>query len=506
LAGWALGLLFAAMFVCLLFDREAEKVLRVLAWLGLVLAAATDRHAHWRKHWWKAVAAWTAVIAATTGAAWLWGDFAAALSALIKYQVGVIWLALVWIALPVFVHADWRRPGQPPVWALRWAGWLGAVLLSFCFYATLSAGASLFPKESFELLGGELLPYAGMFVIIKRMSWCVETRWWQATARTVWGVVVVASLAMAAVMLLALASRPLSDAFLQAGLFRVDSDAPGTRRLQFLFSHHNRAGFFSAVAIFLCLAGAWGGRAWRILGICAAAAAAFALPFTLTRGALVAAALGMLLFIAGSAMRHRRGGWIILAALIVLLPAAWLALPQKYQQHISKITNPANYQEHAGGSIGARLVMWQTAAEMIVKRPALGFGYGFENFESTARLEHPKNPEYFAGASHAHNHWLETAAETGIPGALLLFALTVFRIGGLVRAWWRSTRGRGTRPDLAWLLMLWLCLELLIQFYGMTNYTLRRNLGFLTYWIWAGSVVLVLRAEYWPAPERDDVA
>jgi hypothetical protein len=35
---------------------------------------------------------------------------------------------------------------------------------------------------------------------------------------------------MALIALLALASHRLSDIFLQADLFRVDSDAPGTRR------------------------------------------------------------------------------------------------------------------------------------------------------------------------------------------------------------------------------------------------------------------------------------
>lgn len=493
IAGWMLGVLFIAMFVCLLFDRDAVKLLRALSWVTLLVAAITDRHARRRQHILPVVVSWGFVAACTAGAAWMWGDLAGAVNSFVRYQVGVIWFALLWVALPIFVHPLWKRgpAPQPHDWTLRWAGWLGATLLGFCFYATLSAAASLFSKDSMELLGGELLPYAGMFIIIKRTAWCVKSDWWRVTARTVWGVTVIASFAMAVVMLMALISHNLSNQLLAADFFRIDSDAPDTRRLQFLFDHHNRAGFFAAAAVFLCLAGALGGRAWRGLAITGAACAAFALPFTLTRGALVAAGLAMTVFIIVGATRYRRGGWIVLAALLVLAPVGWITLPVSYKAHIAKIINPANYNEHSGGSIGARLIMWDTAVELIKKRPGLGFGYGFENFEHTIRLEHPLRPEFFEGSSHAHNHWLETAAETGIPGALLLFALTAMRIGGLIIGWWRA---RQTRHPLAILLLLWICLELMIQFYGLTNYTLRRNLGFLTYWIWAGSVVLILYA------------
>jgi O-antigen ligase len=167
----------------------------------------------------------------------------------------------------------------------------------------------------------------------------------------------------------------------------------------------------------------------------------------------------------------------------------WFLLPTDYKEHIAKITDVENYKEGEGGSIGARLVMWQTAVGMIERRPGLGFGYGFENFVSAAQADHPDKPDFFEDAAHAHNMWLETAAENGIAGAVLLLAFTVVRIAGLGRAWWRLMR---RRHGFAWLLLLWLCLEVTVQVYGLTNYALRRNLGFLTYWIWAGSVVLVV--------------
>jgi O-antigen ligase len=296
---------------------------------------------------------------------------------------------------------------------------------------------------------------------------------------------------MALIALLALASHRLSDIFLQADLFRVDSDAPDTRRLQFLFYHHNRAGFFAACGLFLCLVGAWGTSLWRVIGIAGAAGAAIALPFTLTRGALIAAACGMVLFTLVGLLRKRRGRWALLLALLIGSPILWFTLPQNYKAHIEKITNVKNYHVGAGGSIGARFVMWDEARAMIVKRPFLGFGYGFENFESTARKEHPEIPNYFQDAAHAHNHWLETGAEIGMPGLVLLGLFTLVRMSGLAWCWWRSARGG---KQWAWLLLLWLSLEVTIQLYGMTNYTLRRNLGYLTYGIWAGSVILCIKS------------
>ena len=122
---------------------------------------------------------------------------------------------------------------------------------------------------------------------------------------------------------------------------------------------------------------------------------------------------------------------------------------------------------------------------MIGRRPALGFGYGFENFESTARLEHPAIPNFFKDAVHAHNHWLETAAEQGIVGMAILFLWTLIRIGLLAGTWWRAAP---VNPAVSRLLLLWLSLEIAIQVYGLGNYALRRNLGYLIYMIWAGSI------------------
>lgn len=483
--------MFVLMVVCVVFDRDASKVLEVLSWLALISAAITDRQGAWRRRIVPVAISLTVVLVSSAAAAWLAGEWGGAVYSFVKYQIAVLWLAILWLIVPVFLYPTWRElnPLDDNRHAGRLAYVLVVLLVAFAFYGTISAAASMFPKESMKLLGAELLPYAGLFVIITRMASCTSMPWLRIGLRGAWLVVVMTCIGMAVIALGALWSTQLSNSLLEQEFLRVDSDAPDARRLQFLFHHHNRAGYFAACGLFLTLAGAFERRLWRWLGIVGAVAAAIALPFTLTRGALVAASAGMVLFSFVGILIHRRARWPTLAAIVIGLPLMWVWLPVSYKEHIRKIADVQNYQQGEGGSIGARFIMWETALKMIKERPGLGFGYGFENFVTVVRADHPDKPDYFKGAPHAHNMWLETAAENGVAAAVLLLVFTVVRIGGLVRAWWRSMR---RRHGLVWLLLLWLCLEVVVQVYGLTNYALRRNLGFLTYWIWAGSVVLVL--------------
>lgn len=496
-SGWILGALFVVLLLCLLLDKEADRLMRAVGWVGMLVAAVTDRYARSLAHFGK-VFCWFIVIGAVAAFCSIqWGEAADALKAANRYFIPVIWFVLLSLAIPAFRQPATLPEGDCPLpWAYCWGNWLMLILLSFCAWATFTSAASLFPKDSMELLGAELLPYAGMLIILARAAQCDVAPWRRTAAVATWATVIAASIGMAAIMITSFAFPAASAELLRYDLFRVDHDAPGTHRLQFLFSHHNRAGFFAATAIFLCLAGIHIFPRWRWLAIAGAVAAAFALPFTLTRGALVAGAVAMLVFIIATAIGRNRGSLIILGAIIVLLPAGWLAMPENYQQHISKMVNRENYREDAQGSIAARLVMWEAARDMIAKRPGLGFGYGYENFENAARLEHPDNPDYFAGAAHAHNQWLETGAETGIPGMTLLALFTLLRLGGLITGWWILQR---CGHPMAWLIVLWLSLEIVVQIYGITNYPLRRNLGYLSYWVWAMSIVLIIRAARTPA-------
>lgn len=72
-----------------------------------------------------------------------------------------------------------------------------------------------------------------------------------------------------------------------------------------------------------------------------------------------------------------------------------------------------------------RLVMWEKTLRLIREKPLSGFGLGQWKVQWPA-LGIPSN-QYYSDQdeevvwTHAHNDWLETAAELGLPGSLLLF-------------------------------------------------------------------------------------
>src|SRR5690606_26260602 len=102
-----------------------------------------------------------------------WGEAADALKAANRYFIPVIWFVLLSLAIPAFRQPATLPEGDCPLpWAYCWGNWLMLILLSFCAWATFTSAASLFPKDSMELLGAELLPYAGMLIILARAAQC----------------------------------------------------------------------------------------------------------------------------------------------------------------------------------------------------------------------------------------------------------------------------------------------------------------------------------------------
>jgi O-antigen ligase len=69
------------------------------------------------------------------------------------------------------------------------------------------------------------------------------------------------------------------------------------------------------------------------------------------------------------------------------------------------------------GTLGElRVTLWSEALAMVAERPLVGFGPGrFSEISPTAAVR----PD----AAWAHSEWFQTAAETGLPGALLVLAL-----------------------------------------------------------------------------------
>ena len=71
-----------------------------------------------------------------------------------------------------------------------------------------------------------------------------------------------------------------------------------------------------------------------------------------------------------------------------------------------------------------RLDLWSDAVDLAAEHPVTGVGSGrFEEESATARASRDTKP--------AHSTWLEAAAETGVPGALLLLALALWPLAAV---------------------------------------------------------------------------
>ena len=71
-----------------------------------------------------------------------------------------------------------------------------------------------------------------------------------------------------------------------------------------------------------------------------------------------------------------------------------------------------------------RLDLWSDAVDLAADHPLTGVGSGrFEEESATARASRDTKP--------AHSTWLEAAAETGVPGGLLLLALALWPLAAV---------------------------------------------------------------------------
>jgi O-antigen ligase len=193
------------------------------------------------------------------------------------------------------------------------------------------------------------------------------------------------------------------------------------------------------------LAGVGGGLARAGLPLMAAA-----LVFSTARGAWLAAGI----MVAAGAATIRRGRLAVLVV-PVAVGLAWVASPGLRAQVESSFSKPAN---------AARLAIWRANLDIVRDHPVLGLGFG--RYRNAARPYYARHPAADR-RSHAHNNFLQIAAEAGLAGlaAFTLVFATVLRFGleALARA-----RAPGTRA-----VALGGCLAVVgFLVGGLTQYTL----------------------------------
>ena len=166
-------------------------------------------------------------------------------------------------------------------------------------------------------------------------------------------------------------------------------------------------------------------RGWRILALVLLVAAIACLGMTYARGACLVIAV----VLAGyGALRD----WRVLLGIVVIGAGALLADPVLADRLLSVFTRVDTSSE-------MRLAFWESTVAMILDHPFLGIGWGMYF------MVYPDYDFYLQGAPvqivHAHNMYLNYAAEIGVPGALSFLwfffgsLLLAFRLPQRVPPW-----------------------------------------------------------------------
>ena len=164
-------------------------------------------------------------------------------------------------------------------------------------------------------------------------------------------------------------------------------------------------------------------RTWVLRGL-AGLAAALILHTTLltfSRGAM----LGLLaIAVTAFVIMPKRPKYLGALALTVVLTLSFIG-PQLYDRYASAFVPSADLD----GSAQSRIELWQDCLQVIGRYPI--FGVGPANWRVISG-----NFGWAEGKS-AHSVWMETAAEVGVPGSLLLFlffAIAAIRLWPIARA------------------------------------------------------------------------
>lgn len=93
--------------------------------------------------------------------------------------------------------------------------------------------------------------------------------------------------------------------------------------------------------------------------------------------------------------------------LIVIVAVLFPEIPQRFLSSFNLAQNET------------RITIWKTALNMIADKPVFGIGSGF----FTEKFDHYKTPGYYDTSTHAHNDYLNIAANNGILAAIAWMAM-----------------------------------------------------------------------------------
>lgn len=191
------------------------------------------------------------------------------------------------------------------------------------------------------------------------------------------------------------------------------------------FQNRNNFAAFVELAVPIALWRALSGQGSRVLYLGAAAALAGAVVASGSRAGAVIV-ISELLLVLLLAWRHGRlpgenavrvAAWTFALSAVAVFVAGWELLWQRLR---------------AGDLMIYRRQIWTSTLEMIATRPLTGFGPG------TFQTVYPAFATFDVGlvVNHAHNDWLEWAAEAGLPFAFLIAGVALWAVRPALRSIW----------------------------------------------------------------------
>ena len=185
------------------------------------------------------------------------------------------------------------------------------------------------------------------------------------------------------------------------------------------------AGLLLVLVLLLGSRGLSGGRRGaRLADAAVAVAGALAMALTLTRGAYLGLAIGLLAVLLAARPRLAFAAPFVVALFFILMPLA-------VRDRLMSVTNPKDV------TMNDRVAMWKAGGAMIAERPLFGVGPG------RVKILYPvyRVPGWIEPRpGHLHNNVVMIAAETGIPSALAYLAFVGAFFFGAVRIVRRAPR------------------------------------------------------------------
>jgi O-antigen ligase len=256
-------------------------------------------------------------------------------------------------------------------------------------------------------------------------------------------------------------------------------------RLEGAFDSPNQLGAFCALMIPVCAGLIFGARTtrWRFFAGIALLILLVTMMLSLSRGAWVGVAVALLLML--TLLREARRLLVILAVPLALAGFfVWSLGPTKTDvkvvgERARAITVLSPYDD--------RRVIYKEAFREIRENPVLGVGPGGFPVASTRVVSESATLSY----AHAHNLYLNWAAEVGLPSVILILGFAG-ALGLAARTAVRGARARGDMADRAIVIGIAAAL-LTVLAQGFFDYVIPNPVVYTAFWTLVGALLVARR-------------